>query len=93
MLYYICFSRRGVSEETQAALIADQLLHIEAALANATSSANPPTWLFVVGHYPVFSPGSHGDTDELLLYLQPLLEQYRVDAYICGHDHLSAHLT
>jgi 3',5'-cyclic AMP phosphodiesterase CpdA len=83
----------GVSEARQAVLIADQLVRIEAALANATDSAAPPTWLLVVGHYPVFSPGSHGDTDELQTYLLPLLEQYKVDAYFCGHDHLSAHLT
>ena len=44
------------------------------------------------GHYPVFSVGSHGDTDELQENLLPLLEAYGVDVYFSGHDHLSAHL-
>lgn len=28
-----------------------------------------------------------------MTYLQPLLEQYGVDAYLCGHDHISEWLT
>ncbi len=44
------------------------------------------------GHYPVFSVGSHGDTDELQDILLPLMEKYGVDVYFSGHDHLSAHL-
>ena len=84
----------GVSDDVQAARIADQLARLEAALEAAKDSVGTPlhSWVIVVGHYPVFSPGSHGDTSELNTYLQPLLEQYGVDAYVCGHDHLSAHL-
>jgi tartrate-resistant acid phosphatase type 5 len=82
----------GVSKSTQAYLISDQLVHIERALLAATSGDDQPTWLIVCGHYPVFSVGSHGDTDELLVNLLPLLQQYKVDAYLSGHDHLSAHL-
>lgn len=79
----------GVSEAVQSARIDDQLRRIEAVLASAERSRS---WVVVVGHYPVFSAGSHGDTTELKTYLLPLLEQYRIDAYFCGHDHLSAHL-
>jgi len=50
------------------------------------------TWLLVAGHYPVFSPGSSGDPSEMTSYLLPLLQQYNVHAYICGHDHLSSHV-
>lgn len=61
---------------------------------DTTSGATgpPPAWLFVAGHYPVFSVGTNGDTDELQTYLQPLLERYKVDAYFSGHDHMSEHL-
>jgi hypothetical protein len=45
------------------------------------------TWRVVVGHYPIFSNGSHGDNDELISCLLPLLKKHRVDLYICGHDH------
>lgn len=49
-------------------------------------------WRIVVGHYPVFSAGEHGDTPELVAELLPVLERYAVDAYICGHDHTMQHL-
>ena len=41
----------------------------------------------------IHAAGGHGDTAELVTYLQPLLEQYGVDAYLCGHDHISEWLT
>lgn len=81
---------RGISEETQAARIKNQLYHINAMLEEAVQEKH--TFLLVVGHYPVHSSGNHGDTVELLSYLLPLLEFHKVDAYICGHDHISEHL-
>ena len=80
-----------MSDELQLARIKNQLFFIEDMLQEA--ARDPPTWLLVVGHYPVFSRGQHGDTDELVQYLQPLLVQYGVQAYICGHDHISEHLS
>ncbi|RYH02094.1 hypothetical protein EON65_47975 [archaeon] len=80
----------GVSKAEQAGRIEDQLSHIVAALEEA--KADPPTWLLVAGHYPVFSAGSNGDAKELQQYLLPLLQEYHVHAYICGHDHISEHL-
>jgi hypothetical protein len=37
----------------------------------------------------VLSTGEHGDTEELLHDLKPLLEQYNVDVYLCGHGKYS----
>ena len=51
-----------------------------------------PQWLVVVGHYPVYSRGEHGDISELKVYLLPLLQKYAVDVYLCGHDHIAKHL-
>ena len=51
-----------------------------------------PDWLVVVGHYPVYSSGEHMDMDELIENLVPLMKKYGVDAYFCGHDHISEHL-
>ncbi len=49
-------------------------------------------WIFVTGHYPVYSSSNvHGDTPELKTLLRPLFEQYHVDFYICGHDHNFEH--
>lgn len=80
----------GVSLAQQALLINNQLKYIETQLKQA--AVEQPTWLIVVGHYPVYSAGEHGDNAELKAYLQPLLEKYNVDAYFCGHDHISEHL-
>jgi hypothetical protein len=62
-------------------------------LQDATEYAeHPPSWLLVVGHYPIYSAGSNGDTAELSTTLLPLLLKYKVHAYLCGHDHISEHL-
>ena len=45
-------------------------------------------YLIVTGHYPLFSAGVAGPTTECLrTRMQPMLELYRVNAYIAGHDH------
>ncbi|CAJ0930404.1 unnamed protein product, partial [Mesorhabditis belari] len=49
-------------------------------------------YLFVGGHYPVFSMSSHGPTQCLVDRLKPLLEQFSVTAYFAGHDHTLQHL-
>ena len=56
---------------------------------SAEARESNPTWLLVAGHYPIYSAGEHGDTTELQTYLVPLFRKYNVDAYFCGHDHLS----
>jgi len=59
---------------------------------NTTLAASTADWLFVIGHYPVYSGGEHGNTDDLDKNLKPLLSQYNVDLYLCGHDHTLQHL-
>lgn len=49
-------------------------------------------FLFVLGHHPVFSDGSHGDTRSLVDHLDPLLRRHRVDLYLSGHDHDLQHI-
>jgi len=52
-----------------------------------TLAASKADWLFVVGHYPVYSIAEHGPTPLLVSDLRPMLLQYNVDAYFSGHDH------
>lgn len=85
-----CNTKGGISEEMQQRLIQNQLTRIENMLQDAQK--HPSTWLLVAGHYPVFSRGDHGDTSELHKYLLPLLIEYKVHAYLAGHDHISEHL-
>jgi len=63
-----------------------QWAFIEDAMASSTAD-----YLFVAGHYPVFSVGSHGSTPLLVKKLQPLLKQY-AGTSISGHDHTAQHL-
>lgn len=70
---------------------------------NLTCAANHWTWLeqklsvstadylWVAGHYPIYSAGDDGTTQELVNKLLPKLKKYGAH-YICGHDHLVQHL-
>jgi tartrate-resistant acid phosphatase type 5 len=46
----------------------------------------------VVAHHPLYSNGSHGDTKALVEQWGPLLQEHRVQAFLCGHDHDLQHL-
>lgn len=61
---------------------AAQLAWLDAELARSTAP-----WKLVFGHHTVFSGGDHGDTEELVAQLKPILERHGVQAYINGHDH------
>ncbi|XP_022146330.1 purple acid phosphatase 3 [Momordica charantia] len=50
-------------------------------------------WKIVVGHHTIKSAGQHGDTQELLHQLLPILEENKVDFYINGHDHCLQHIS
>jgi tartrate-resistant acid phosphatase type 5 len=65
----------------------EHLMWVEEVLANSTAD-----WLIVVGHYPVFSGGEHGNTQWMIDNILPLLQKYNVDIYLCGHDHTLQHL-
>ena len=51
-------------------------------------SASTAAWRIVVGHHPVYTAtGGHFDTADLIGQLAPMLQRYRVQAYLCGHVH------
>jgi tartrate-resistant acid phosphatase type 5 len=49
-------------------------------------------WLFVMGHHPLYSDGTHGDQRNLIAALDPLFRDHKVDLYISGHDHDLQHI-
>ncbi|KAL0386180.1 UNVERIFIED_CONTAM: Purple acid phosphatase 4 [Sesamum radiatum] len=50
-------------------------------------------WKIVVGHHTIKSAGIHGNTQELVQKLLPILEANGVDLYINGHDHCLQHIS
>lgn len=57
-----------------------------------TLQASTADYLVVAGHYPVYSVCEHGPTQQLQDQVKPLLEKYKVTAYLAGHDHCSEHI-
>ncbi|KAL1803490.1 purple acid phosphatase 17-like [Daucus carota subsp. sativus] len=76
---------RGITPRN--AYLVHLLKDLEAALSMSTGK-----WKFVVGHHGIRSTGHHGDTEELVTDLLPLLEAYKVDFYLNGHDHCLEHV-
>ncbi len=54
--------------------------------------ASTAAWKIVIGHHPIYSGGGHGDSEELIENILPLLHEHKVQAYFNGHDHDLQHL-
>ncbi|KAH7656594.1 Acid phosphatase protein [Dioscorea alata] len=68
--------------------VANLLKDLDAALKESTAE-----WKVVVGHHPIRSVSEHGDTEELLELLLPMLKANEVDLYLNGHDHCLEHIS
>lgn len=51
----------------------EQQAHAQLSWVEKTLNESTADYVFVIGHYPVFSTGEHGDTQELIRDLQPML--------------------
>ncbi len=51
---------------------------------------NPNRWTIVTFHHPIFSPAFDRDNAALRALWKPLLDEYRVDLVLNGHDHTYA---
>ncbi len=69
--------------------IAAELEWLESTLAASTAK-----WKVVMGHHPIYADTDKNDSErtDLQRRVQPLLDKYGVDAYICGHIHNFQHI-
>ena len=68
--------------------ISGQLAFIESTLLDGKCSESD--YVVVFGHHPIFSAGGHGDDPFLTSTLLEVLKRYKIDLYICGHDHINS---
>ncbi|XWS48222.1 hypothetical protein CRYUN_Cryun13aG0055600 [Craigia yunnanensis] len=77
---------RGITPRK--AYITNLLKDVESALRESSAK-----WKIVVGHHAIRSVGHHGDTEELVSHLLPILKANNVDFYMNGHDHCLEHIS
>lgn len=59
----------------------------------ATLAASEAPWKVVIGHHPIYSGSPfHGGAVELQEQVLPILLEYGVQVYLCGHEHDLQHL-
>jgi len=75
-------SDQGATKPSNFTLASDQLAFIKTTLEKSTAD-----FLVVAGHYPVFSIAENGPTRELQPDRFSYLRDYKVSAYLSGHDH------
>lgn len=77
-----------VGDNVRAQDTAAQLIWLDRSLAASRARRK-----LVVGHHTLFSGGStHGDTAEIIDRILPILQKYKVLAYVNGHDHDLQHI-
>ena len=65
--------------------IQESLMQLEQMLIDANQLKC--RWIFVFGHYHIFSNGYYGNYDMMIERVLPLLKKYNVSVYFSGHDH------
>lgn len=59
----------------------------QAAWLESDLAATDLPWKVVYGHHPPYSSGEHGSSMEFRQTFGPILEKYKVDLVLSGHDH------
>ncbi|XP_059649806.1 purple acid phosphatase 17-like [Cornus florida] len=77
---------RGISHRET--YLARLLKDLESALSSSKAK-----WKIVVGHHAMRSVSHHGDTQEVVERILPVLKANNVDMYVNGHDHCLQHLS
>jgi len=73
--------------------IAKQNTHKQLIWIDSVLTVSKEKWIIVVGHHPVYSVDTHhGDSQELIDQLDPILRKHHVDFYFSGHIHSEQHI-
>lgn len=83
--YYIDFQGVRVISLNSLEHLERQAQWLERVLAE-----NPHPWTIVTFHYPIFSSAQGRDNPQLRALWKPILDKYRVDLVLSGHDHTYA---
>lgn len=62
-------------------------LELQKVWLDSVLNANTREWIIVTTHLPFYSPKENRDNDHLREHFQPILEKYKVDLVLAGHDH------
>jgi hypothetical protein len=84
VVYYFDYQNVRLISLNSYWLVAEQARWLEKVLKD-----NPQQWTVVLFHYPVYSASGRG-TPSLLRHWQPLLDKYKVDLVLQGHEHTYA---
>jgi hypothetical protein len=60
---------------------------VQAKWLEADLAANKRPWTIVFNHKPPYSSGEHGNDGGFQTYFNPILEKYKVQLVLSGHDH------
>ncbi|XP_070379154.1 tartrate-resistant acid phosphatase type 5-like isoform X3 [Dermacentor albipictus] len=90
----LCGNTDPDDEESQPVLLNrnEALYNRQFRWINKILAQSEARYVLVAGHYPIYSACSHGTTKCLERDLDPLLQKYRVNAYLAGHDHDLQHI-
>jgi len=62
----------------------------QAAWLRAVLQGNPHRWAILTFHHPIFSPARNRDNPKLRELWKPVIDEFKVDLVLTGHDHTYA---
>jgi 3',5'-cyclic AMP phosphodiesterase CpdA len=83
--YYVDYQGARIVSLDSNRLQAEQVTWLRSVL-----SRNPQRWTILTFHHPMFSPASSRDNPELRRMWKPVLDEFKVDLVLTGHDHTYA---
>lgn len=78
---------RIISINSQMAILDEKSGKLQAKWLEEVLQDNPNKWTFVTFHHPIYSAKDGRDNEGFRKLIKPLLDQYKVDLVLQGHDH------